>query len=150
MSETYTNDEVIAELRASIPALIAYEYIITVNEEVTMIWKRKWTIVTWVFFANRYLMVLNALFDSLPSLSFQPILISRFLLNLRQVGASQDPQNTTVSRFSIPALRVPTLASSALGNMGEDLDHGYTGDVDEEVEFERTGSVPDTASLLGV
>ncbi len=81
--------------------------------------------------------------------SLQPILISRFLLNLRQVGASQDPQNTTVSRFSIPALRVPTLASSAMGNMGEDLDHGYTGDVDE-VEFERTGSVPDTASLLGV
>ncbi|PSS08891.1 hypothetical protein PHLCEN_2v3427, partial [Hermanssonia centrifuga] len=80
-----------------------------------------------------------------------PILISRFLLNLRQVGASQDPQNTTVSRFSIPALRVPTLASSALGNMGEDLDHGYTGDVydvDEEVEFERTGDVPDTASSL--
>ncbi|THG96897.1 hypothetical protein EW026_g5016 [Hermanssonia centrifuga] len=80
MSETLENDEIIAELRRTqvysfvvycMNALIAYEYIITVNQEVTMIWKRKWTIVTWIFFANRYLMVLNAVSDSLPASSPQ-------------------------------------------------------------------------------
>ncbi len=65
-------------------ALIAYEYIITVNQEVTMIWKRKWTIVTWIFFANRYLMVLNAVSDSLPAsspqVSFYNIYMDRQLI----------------------------------------------------------------------
>ncbi|THG94788.1 hypothetical protein EW026_g6748 [Hermanssonia centrifuga] len=53
-----------------------------------------------------------------------PILVSRFLLNLRQLG---EPQNETQShfnsRFSIPGFRVPTL-ESVIGNMGADLDHG--------------------------
>ncbi len=85
--------------------------------------------------------------------SLQPILISRFLLNLRRAGESQDTQNTTVSRFSVPAFRVPTLASSAMGNMGENLDHGSAEDVydvDEEVDFERTGDIAvlDTASFF--
>ncbi|PSR83275.1 hypothetical protein PHLCEN_2v5779 [Hermanssonia centrifuga] len=65
-----------------------------------------------------------------PSLT--PILISRFLLNLRQLG---EPENETQSRFnfrfSIPGFRVPTL-ESIVGNMGADLDHGPAGEVDDD------------------
>ncbi len=39
------------------PALAAYEYILTVNQEVAMIWRRKWTLVTWLFVTNRYIMI---------------------------------------------------------------------------------------------
>ncbi|THG94777.1 hypothetical protein EW026_g6758 [Hermanssonia centrifuga] len=56
--------------------------------------------------------------------TLQPILISRFLLNLRQVGSPEiDSQEAFSSQFSAPGFRVPTLAS-IIGNMGEDLDHG--------------------------
>ncbi len=58
----------------------------------------------------------------------EPILISRFLLNLRQVGVEVDSVNNTqdasTSRFSVPGFRIPTLESILMvGNMGEDLDH---------------------------
>ncbi|PSR84397.1 hypothetical protein PHLCEN_2v5454 [Hermanssonia centrifuga] len=50
-----------------------------------------------------------------------PILISRFLLNLRQLG---EPENGTEdapdSRLSIPGFRIVTL-TSIVGNMGEEL-----------------------------
>ncbi|THG93501.1 hypothetical protein EW026_g7750 [Hermanssonia centrifuga] len=63
-----------------------------------------------------------------------PILISRFLLNLRQLG---EPENETQSRFnsrfSIPGFRVPTLAS-IVGDMGADLDHGPAEEVNEETD----------------
>ncbi|THG95122.1 hypothetical protein EW026_g6472 [Hermanssonia centrifuga] len=63
----------------------------------------------------------------------QPILISRFLLNLRQVGSpDNDSQEAFNSEFSVPGFRVPSL-SSIVGNMGEDPDHG--GPV-EELELE--------------
>ncbi|PSR76126.1 hypothetical protein PHLCEN_2v8676 [Hermanssonia centrifuga] len=67
--------------------------------------------------------------------NLQPILISRFLLNLRQVGSpeinSQEPFN---SQLSVPGFRVPTLAS-IVGNMGEDLNHGGPAEeVDDETE----------------
>ncbi|PSR75261.1 hypothetical protein PHLCEN_2v9227 [Hermanssonia centrifuga] len=146
--------------------LAAYEYIITFNQEVTMIWRRKWSIVTWIFMANRYLMMSSAIWDSTPPTAewvrkfikvskslnscfptrVEPILISRFLLNLRQVGVEVDPVNSTqdasTSRFSGPGFRVPTLESILMvGNMGEDLDHGpaeledtETTDVDEGVD----------------
>ncbi|THG93502.1 hypothetical protein EW026_g7751 [Hermanssonia centrifuga] len=48
-------------------ALFIYEYILTANQEVTMIWRRKWTSVTWLFVANRYLMIANAIFGLMPS-----------------------------------------------------------------------------------
>ncbi|PSS32235.1 hypothetical protein PHLCEN_2v2004 [Hermanssonia centrifuga] len=68
----------------------------------------------------------------------QPILISRFLLNLRQVGSPEiDSQEAFDSRFSVPRFRVPSLAS-IIGNMGEDLDHGGSA---EEVEDEAENTV---------
>ncbi|THG92814.1 hypothetical protein EW026_g8222 [Hermanssonia centrifuga] len=63
------------------------------------------------------------------------ILISRFLLNLRQVGSPEiDSQEAFNSQFSVPGFRVPSL-SSIVGNMGEDLDHGGPAEeVEDEVE----------------
>ncbi|PSS35596.1 hypothetical protein PHLCEN_2v1448 [Hermanssonia centrifuga] len=65
----------------------------------------------------------------------QPILISRFLLNLRQVGSPEiDSQEAFNSQFSVPGFCVPTM-ESIIGNMGENLDHGGpTEEVEDEVE----------------
>ncbi|THG98181.1 hypothetical protein EW026_g3951 [Hermanssonia centrifuga] len=221
----------------SMTALAAYEYILTVNQEVAMIWRRKWSLVTWLFVTNRYIMIaviiwgvspdtaqvdvdirvtlgtrlsvivadiivlaltlqktfghridairagvqtpLSALllrdgtvyFATLLSLNIvqvlirtvdssdpvsqlietlTPILISRFLLNLRQLG---EPENETQSRFnsrvSIPGFRVPTL-ESVVGNMGADLDHGPTKEVDEGADIPVNGGHLAEAALDGI
>ncbi|THG93194.1 hypothetical protein EW026_g7975, partial [Hermanssonia centrifuga] len=71
--------------------------------------------------------------------TLQPILISRFLLNLRQVGSPEiDSQEAFNSQFSLPGFRVPSLAS-IVRNMGEDLEHSGP---PEEVEVENNfGSI---------
>ncbi|THG96032.1 hypothetical protein EW026_g5719 [Hermanssonia centrifuga] len=250
MADTSSNAELAAAFQAELAenfsvygmsALIAYEYIITVHQEIRMVWQRKWTLATWIFMANRYLMITMVVFSASPYtpqmvqysvfavfsalrvfaiwdrnvfmallmlvlnlvpvatntyvstqetimfttdttlgtfcgyiinvptntifengvfrvrnrerdvlnftqdlitnlnhasallilniaqivLKTVPILISRFLFNLRQVGEpaaeSGNHQHITFSsRFTI---RVPTLAS-IVGNMGEELDHG--------------------------
>ncbi len=64
----------------------------------------------------------------------EPILIGRFLLNLRRLGETQsrnDTQDESRSRLSSHGVRLTTLAS-IIGNMGEDLDHGASEDEDEE------------------
>ncbi|THG94811.1 hypothetical protein EW026_g6727 [Hermanssonia centrifuga] len=180
-------------------ALVAYEYILTVNQEVAMIWRRSYNMGGFAFhssvslgthlaliaadvlvlaltwnrtFTHRmaairvgvqtplsamllrdgtvYFVVLLAINltdvigNTVPSLqatsavtsnligTLTPILISRFLLNLRQLG---EPENETQSRFnsrfSIPGFRVPTL-ESIVGNMGADLDYGPAEEVDNE------------------
>ncbi len=38
-------------------AMVAYEYVLTLNQEVTMIWRRRWNAVTWLFMANRYVLI---------------------------------------------------------------------------------------------
>ncbi|PSS31032.1 hypothetical protein PHLCEN_2v2445 [Hermanssonia centrifuga] len=54
--------------------------------------------------------------------SLPPILISRFLFNLRQVRELENPtQGAWNSDFTITGFRVPTLASF-VGNMCEELD----------------------------
>ncbi|PSS30880.1 hypothetical protein PHLCEN_2v2607, partial [Hermanssonia centrifuga] len=70
-----------------------------------------------------------------------PILISRFLLNLRQVGSPEiDSQEAFNLQFSAPGFRVPTLAS-IVGNMGGDLDYdGPAEEVEDEVE-NTSGSI---------
>ncbi|PSR89006.1 hypothetical protein PHLCEN_2v4968, partial [Hermanssonia centrifuga] len=169
----------------SMTALAAYEYILTVNQEVAMIWRRKWTLVTWLFVTNRYIMIAVIIWGVSPdtaqylfkiakviftvdpvfgaycgndtgnisaSTNFKltPILISRFLLNLRQLG---EPENETQSRFnsrvSIPGFRVPTL-ESVVGNMGADLDHGPTKEVDEGADIPVNGGHLAEAALNGI
>ncbi len=64
--------------------------------------------------------------------SLQSMLISRFLLNLRQVGSPEgDSQTVFNSQFSAPGFRVPTLGSM-IGNMGQDLDHNPAEEVEDE------------------
>ena len=62
----------------------------------------------------------------------QPILISRFLINLRE---AHQPEGSTsaghFSRFSAPNFRVPTIAS-IVGDMGEPLAHGLRGGDQDE------------------
>ncbi|PSR74193.1 hypothetical protein PHLCEN_2v10041 [Hermanssonia centrifuga] len=80
-----------------------------------------------------------------------PILISRFLLNLRQVGSPEiDSQEAFNSQFSVPGFRIPSLAS-IIGNMGEDLDYGgLAEEVEDEAENTsesiqaEEGAVPET------
>ena len=47
-------------------ALVAYEYMITIRQEVNLIWKRKWSIVTLLFVFNRYIMVTTAIIRIAP------------------------------------------------------------------------------------
>lgn len=62
---------------------------------------------------------------SLPLIAhrLQPILISRFLINLRQVDSSNNTtQMAHFSKFSMPNLRIATI-NDIVGNMGEELEH---------------------------
>lgn len=69
----------------------------------------------------------------------QPILVSRFLLDLRQIGPSGDStQVSRVSQFSNPNFRVPTF-QSIVGNLGEYLQHDTDDYESEEAEID----VPD-------
>ena len=67
------------------------------------------------------------------TLSEPPILVNRFMLNLRQIDTKNGTQNAgRVSNFSEPQFRAAT-ADSIFGNFGEPLDHGASlrGDTDE-------------------
>ena len=39
-------------------ALVFYEYVITLQDEIDMIWRRRWNAATVLFVVNRYLMLL--------------------------------------------------------------------------------------------
>ena len=47
-------------------ALVVYEYVITSRQEIDLIWKRKWSIVTLLFVLNRYVLVANAIVQVAP------------------------------------------------------------------------------------
>lgn len=47
-------------------ALAAYEYILTLRDEQMLIWHRKWTASTWLFLANRYLMMFQVIQSLTP------------------------------------------------------------------------------------
>lgn len=76
--------------------------------------------------------------------SLTPILISRFILNLRQVGEANKPP----SRPSRMASIVFRIQESIVGNMGESLEHGPGGDGEEveEVEHGQNGPTEEVAS----
>ncbi|THG97199.1 hypothetical protein EW026_g4752 [Hermanssonia centrifuga] len=46
---------------------MVYEYLITLNDEITMIWRRTWTVVTWLFMTNRYLMIVSTIWAAVPA-----------------------------------------------------------------------------------
>lgn len=64
--------------------------------------------------------------------SAPPIMLSRFLINLRQVDSPHNSSfsNGNLSRFSVPNFRMPTM-DNVVGNLGELLEFvDYT--VDDE------------------
>lgn len=67
-----------------------------------------------------------------------PILISRFMLNLRAVDCPPDgATSTTLSQFSMPGFRVPT---SVTGTLGGEL--GYDDDWQTEAQTETECDEP--------
>lgn len=76
-------------------------------------------------------------------LSFQAILISRFLINLRrtvEVGST----NTT-SQFTTPNFRAPTVAT-ILGNLGEPLEPGENDEEAQDENADRMESLPSASA----
>ncbi len=57
-------------------ALVAYEYLLSIDQEVALIWRRKWTGATWLFATNRYLLIANVVVAVLPGVSQVPPLLS--------------------------------------------------------------------------
>lgn len=47
-------------------ALAGYEYVLTWREEQILVWQRKWTMSTWLFLANRYLLLLTTTMSAMP------------------------------------------------------------------------------------
>ncbi|KAJ3553075.1 hypothetical protein NM688_g3812 [Phlebia brevispora] len=72
-------------------ALAAYEHVITLESEYEFVWRRKWTVATWLFIANRYTLLACVIFQSAPYsaqsfLSFlynMPLIISALFSALR-------------------------------------------------------------------
>ncbi|THG93977.1 hypothetical protein EW026_g7398 [Hermanssonia centrifuga] len=118
----YQQDVVNAFVIYALAALVTYEYIITPSLQI----------------GSPVINIAGTL---------QPILTSRFLLNLRQAGEPKNETNETFnSRFTVPGFRVPTLAS-IIDNIGEDLDHGLTEEVDEMMESNNNISAASQASV---
>lgn len=61
--------------------------------------------------------------------SIQPILISRFLINLRRSAGTYD--HATGSDFSAPRFRTSVVAT-VVGDMGEPLQHGMLSEANDE------------------
>ncbi|KAJ3556414.1 hypothetical protein NM688_g2043 [Phlebia brevispora] len=47
-------------------AIVCYEFIITFRHEYELVWQKKWTGATWMFLANRYLMLASVIIDKSP------------------------------------------------------------------------------------
>lgn len=69
----------------------------------------------------------------LISSSLTPILLSRFIINLRQVDSpnTDTSANQHQSRFSMPNFRMPTM-NDIVGNLGEPLDFDVEHRLDDE------------------
>ena len=48
-------------------ALVVYDYILTISQEATVVWRRKWTGATVIFLSNRYLLLASIILQALPS-----------------------------------------------------------------------------------
>lgn len=47
-------------------ALLAYEIIITIDGEVELVWKRRWTATSFLLLTTRWVMILNVIFTLVP------------------------------------------------------------------------------------
>ena len=55
-------------------AVAVYEYLLTIEHEYAL-WRRKWTVSTWLFLINRYLMILVAVVQFAPYRQHVSVLI---------------------------------------------------------------------------
>ncbi|KAI0799614.1 hypothetical protein BC629DRAFT_1285243, partial [Irpex lacteus] len=47
--------------------LFLYESIITLSQEIEVIWRRKWTVMTWLYAFTRYTLVVDTVFLFIPT-----------------------------------------------------------------------------------
>ncbi|THH00151.1 hypothetical protein EW026_g2343 [Hermanssonia centrifuga] len=143
MSDPTADAQIIEELQVqqieifliwSVTALVTYEYVITIHNEITMVWRKKWTIATWLFILNRYLLIAYTLLTVVPySAQFSnlvnlaqfivfalfsalrafviynfniPILVLVFLLNI--VPVATNIWSTSTGSVPIPSTYLPT------------------------------------------
>ncbi len=52
------------------PAFILYEHLITIQQESLLVWRRAWSMSTWIFIANRYLLATSAVVQATAIHSF--------------------------------------------------------------------------------
>ncbi len=45
-------------------ALAVWEYVVTFKHEIKLVWRRRWSLTTWILMANRYVMVVLAVWVS--------------------------------------------------------------------------------------
>ncbi|KAJ3558484.1 hypothetical protein NM688_g903 [Phlebia brevispora] len=85
--------------------------------------------------ANLLLLIVPSFRTANPMTTFTEILpnvvLSRFLINLRQVENGETSHMSHFSRFSAPSFRVPTLPD-IIGNLGEPLVNGDHDPIDED------------------
>ncbi|KAJ3553448.1 hypothetical protein NM688_g3608 [Phlebia brevispora] len=62
----YDSDLVFNYVVFSALTMISYEYAVTFRYEVEFIWRRRWSTSTWLFLANRYLLVANVIIQAAP------------------------------------------------------------------------------------
>lgn len=60
------NHGIMSSILQKQPVLVAFEYILTVEGEILLIWRRKWTLSTLLFLLNRYLTIFVALNPVVP------------------------------------------------------------------------------------
>ena len=53
------------------PVLVAYDCIITLGDEVELIWQGKWGIASWLFAVNRFVTALNIMLFYVPVTNFE-------------------------------------------------------------------------------
>ncbi|THH01956.1 hypothetical protein EW026_g820 [Hermanssonia centrifuga] len=74
MSQGPSDSQIVAAYQADLATAFvissittAYEYVITIEREVVMVWWRKWTLATWIFIVNRYLMITVVIMEIAPA-----------------------------------------------------------------------------------
>ncbi|KAJ3545710.1 hypothetical protein NM688_g5595 [Phlebia brevispora] len=75
MSANMTDSSIVAAYQGNLVAnygifasltMVSFEFMITIRDEYEFIWQRKWTAATWLFLANRYVMLASVLAAAMP------------------------------------------------------------------------------------
>ncbi|KAJ3552708.1 hypothetical protein NM688_g4013 [Phlebia brevispora] len=62
----YEADLISNHLGAAVLAAACYEYMITIHHEYMFLWQRKWTLSTWLFITNRYVVLASVIAQGVP------------------------------------------------------------------------------------